>query len=376
MIYEFNITVPLTYNKFEILSNNPNAEHCYVFKDCYEETVEEVFKTYEIPGCKEGYDFKNTIKITLQEDLQERETPRLICNINGILFDDDRDAKMFAENIVNKICKRLSLVFIKYNYNRHLSQPRVEPVWSEASCNHSKYKPFLEMKPKTMRILGANSYAVDLDDYLSLRVGVYCVTKTTIPHYEIKLGEWFSNLDDDLEFLVNEYYSALGTENIKSKFFHLFSMVEFCEMKYKDYNGSSRLLSDEEVDKIIVSLGKCISCTKKQKIVSILKNNLIKANDIGRTAKLGNILKWMGIDKYKKFGKDRTIDKECLEELIKLRNESFHGTKEIPKDVEKKYAGAVETLLYIGEKILEYLMQNEPQNKRKEVYFFEGKKEF
>ena len=79
-----------------------------------------MFKTYEIPEYSDGYEFKNTIKITLQENivdnaknLQMKEAPRLICEINGLLVDDDKVAKVFAENIVNKICKRLSLIFFK-----------------------------------------------------------------------------------------------------------------------------------------------------------------------------------------------------------------------------------------------------------------------
>lgn len=380
MIYEFNIKVPLTYNKFAILSNNPDTEHCYVFEGCYEEIFEEVFKTYEIPEYSDGYEFKNTIKITLQENivdnaknLQMKEAPRLICEINGLLVDDDKVAKVFAENIVNKICKRLSLIFIKYNHNRHLSQPRVEPVWREASYDYNKYNPFIEMKYKTKGNFEGDNNIIYLDDYLSLRVGIYCVTRTTIPSHEIRLGEWLKNLDDDLEFLVNEYYSALGTENIKSKFFHLFSMIEFCEMKYRKYNGSCRLLSDEEVDAIIAGVENYVDKNNKEKVLSILKSNLLKASDIGRARKLENILKWMGVEKVKQNGIEKMIDKELLDKLIELRNKSFHGTKEKTDDAIKRYATAVESLLYINEMILEFMMQNDTKEKTKSIYITEGK---
>lgn len=95
-----------------------------------------------------------------------------------------------------------------------------------------------------------------------------------------------------MEFLINEYHSALGAENIKSKFLQVFSIIEFCEEEYEEHNGSRRLLSDEEVDMVIAG-------TEKQ------------------------------------FGSNKAIDKKLLADIIKLRNKSFHGTKENAEDVEK-----------------------------------------
>lgn len=115
-----------------------------------------------------------------------------------------------------------------------------------------------------------------------------------------------------------------------------------------------------------------MSWLKMQRRV-ILKNNLIKVNDIGRIGKLENILKWMGIEKYKQFGADKPIDKNLLSDIIKLRNKSFHGTKENAEDVEKKYADAVEVLRYIAEKILDFLMMSSYKNKIDGVYLICGK---
>ena len=381
MIYEFNIKVPLTYNKFAILSNNPDTEHCYGFKESCEESFNEVFTTYEIPGCENGYKFENEIKITLRknildngENLELKEDPRLICEINGILVDDERSAKEFAEKIINRICKRLSLVFIKHNYNRHLSQPRVEPVWSEANYSHCQYAKFIEMKHKVMEELAEKDNTIWLDEGLSFGVKVHCITRTTIPCSEIKIGEWISDTDDVVDFLLDEYYSALGTENIKSKFFHLFAMIEFCEKTYENHNGSQRLLSDEEVNEIILRMKTQVDAKKRGNVVSILKSALVRANDTGRGGKLKNILKWMGIEKYKQCGIDKIINKEILDSLIDLRNKSFHGTKEKAGEAIKKYAKAVEVLLYINEMILEFAIKNESQEKTKSIYLIEGKK--
>lgn len=53
-------------------------------------------------------------------NIQQKDDFNLICEINGMLVDDDIYARKFSEDIVDRICKRLSLVFIKHNGNRHL----------------------------------------------------------------------------------------------------------------------------------------------------------------------------------------------------------------------------------------------------------------
>ena len=134
------------------------------------------------------------------------------------------------------------------------------------------------------------------------------------------------------------------------------------------------LLSDEELGMVIVEMEKQIDAKKREKIISRLKSELMKVYDIGRVGKLENILKWMGIEKYKQFGYDKAIDKKLLSDIIKLRNKSFHGTKENADAVERKYADAVKVLLYIDEKIIDFLMKNLYQNKSDSVYLISGKK--
>ena len=371
MIFKYNITVPLTYNEFEICSNNPNSELLYEIERLCEEEFKVVFRTYEVPGYGDGYDFDDIVKVRLYStivdnnqtgNIKRKNDYRLVCEINGMLVDDEIYAKKFSEEIIDRICKRLSLLFIKHNDNRHLYQPRVEPVWSEAVFNRCEYSPFVDVKRKTLEKIDGNNKTIYLEDHIYMNDSMHCIVRVSIRSDEVKIGEWLSNEDDVVEFLMNEYHSALGAESIKSKFFHLFTIIEFCEKEYEEHNGSKRLLADEEVDMIVGGIEKQIDAKNREKIISMLKNDLIKANDIGRIGKLENILKWMGIEKYKQFGFDKPIDKKLLSKITKLRNKSFHGTKENTEDVEKEYADAVEVLLYIDEKILDFLMQTSQNN--------------
>jgi len=383
MIFKYNITIPLTYNKFVIRSNNPDSELRYEIEQLCEEEFKVVFRAYEVPGHGDGYDFEDIVKVRLHEtiggnrqisNIQRNDDHQLICEIDGMLVDDEIYARKFSEEIIERICKRLSLVFIKHNDNRHLYQPRVEPMWSEAVFKRNEYAPFVEAKRKALEELEGDNKTIHLENHMYMHDSMYCIARITIPSKEIKIKEWLSEQDDVVEFLMNEYHFALGTENIKSKFFHLFSIIEFCEKEYEEHNGSSRLLSDEEVDMVIAEMEKQIDAKKREKIISILKSDLMKVNDIGRVGKLENILKWMGIEKYKQFGYDKAIDKKLLSDIIKLRNKSFHGTKENTDAVEKKYADAVEVLLYIDEKIIDFLMKSSYRNKSDGVCLIYGKK--
>lgn len=375
MVFKYNIAIPLTYNRFAIQSNVPDSELQYEMEQLYEKDFKVAFRTYEFPAYRDGYDFNDIVRVKLYTagTDNEQDDPELICEINGMLVDDEIYAKKFSENVVNKICKRLSLVFIKHNGNRHLYQPQVQALWSKAVFHRCEYAPFVEAKRKALEDIDGNTGTIHLENHIYIQDSAYCIVKTKIPSAEINIGEWLSKKDEVVEFLMNEYYSALGTENVKSKFFHLFAIIEFCEKEYRDHNGSSNLLSDDEVDTFIAGAENLIDTKVWDKIKSLLKDKLTNVSDIGRVEKLENILKWMGIEEYKRFGSDKAIDKKLLSRIIKLRNKSFHGTKENLEDVDGKYADAVEKLFYIDEKILNFVMKDLCQDKTEGVYLIYGK---
>lgn len=372
MLFTYNVTVPLTYNRFAILSNNPKSELQYKIEHPYEEEFEISFGFDGLSDSDDNYMFKDVFKVKLYKaktdndqssNNQQKDTIEVICEICGLPVTDETQARKWSERIIGRICKRLSLVFIKYNNNRHLYQPRVEAIWSMAVFKGSVYAPFVKLTQKVLEMTNGNDKEICLQDCIPIGDEEYCIARQSIPPDEIKIKEWLSPNDDVVEFLMNEYYSALGTENIKSKFFHLFSMIEFCETEYKEHNGSNRLLSDDEVYVIIEIVEKQIDSKRKKKIKSILTNTLKRVTDIGRTEKLQNILKWMGIEKYNQFGDEKDIDKKLLDDITTLRNKSFHGTKEGIADAEKNYADAVDKLLSINERILDFLMNRLHQGK-------------
>ena len=373
MIYKYCITAPLKYNRFDINSDNPNGESRYDIQPV-ETNFNVRFITREVPG-EELHSFDDKVTISLYTELAENSTfeakenswtksmpdrinPYFICKITGILVDDEKYAKKFTKEILDKICKGLSFLLIGHNENRHLFQPRVEPDWTKVRWDKQLYNSFITARTEALDKMDPT--AKHLEEHIMVSDSCYFVSNSVLPVTETEMRTWLLQKDDIIEFLMNEYYCALGSEKIKSKFFHLFSIIEFCEQQYADHNGARAILTKEQSESILDAIdGKLndmsLTPDEKNNIKSGLNSLMLKMNDTGRTIKLLNILKWMGIVKYTKLGKNIPIEKKLLDEIIGIRNKLFHGGKEKVEDSDDKYRDAVEHLLYIDEQIISYL---------------------
>ena len=78
-------------------------------------------------------------------------------------------------------------------------------------------------------------------------------------------------------------------------------------------------------------------------------NTLSKTTNIGRADKLCNILKWMNIEKLVIHDYEIKIDKKMMNEIINLRNETFHGAGKGEED----YIQICHIMLYLCEMILD-----------------------
>lgn len=362
MIFEYYVEVPLTYNKFSIVTNNPSSEINYRLHNVETDLTIEI-KSFDIPGCEEGKHFKNTVTVKLYSrdyltkniNIDKEEIPKLFCEITGLLVTAEEYAKQVVEEIINRVCKELSLVFIKHNANRQSYQPRVEALWNQAVWRRKEYLPFVEARRKALEKDDGKCKTVVFEDNIYFRDSIYCMIYVDIPSDELPIQEWLRSKDDIVEFLMTEYYSALGTEKIKSKFFHLFSIIEFCEKEYEEHNGAKKIFSDDEVNNITSKISCCIDIGKRKKALSLLKSGLLKCTTIGRAKKLKNILQWMGIEDYSCCGSSQVITTKMLEKIIKVRNKTFHGTKDSEEIINKKYTEIVEMLLYIDERIIDFV---------------------
>ncbi len=366
MIYKYNLMVPLIYNRFNIIDSEHDTELRLGLKEEVCASFEVIFRSYDIPSHPDGCDFKDIAQIKLftwnDEDYESTGSTidtKIHCMILGLICENKREAKKYIKEIVDKICKELSLVFSRYNHNRHLFHPRIEPDWNSAKWDEKEYKPYSDAITK-----GESGGIITARTNIMIECSAYAIITNLIPPEEIIVDKWLQPKDDNLEFLINEYYSALGAEKIKSKFFHLFAMIEFCEEKYKKHNKAERLFSDDYVEKILQVLEGSKEVDTDKDVLGEVKKALSRRTDIGRAQKLLNILNWMGIDKFERFGEEKEIDKKMLDDAIDLRNRSFHGGQERAEEVEQEYKRNVENLLYIDEKIIEFVRGQSFEAKR------------
>ena len=380
MVYKYSVKVPLIYNRHELYTLNPDSEYRFGFAEPVSHSFKVRFITYEIPGYNdEGISFEDEVAIKVYntyEDTDGRErkqkpSQELICEISGLLVDEDIYARKFAEKIVDKICKELSFSFVRHNCNRHIYQPRVEAAWGRAIYTHEEYAPFVKAK---MGAISKNRTddVIHVSDYIHMTDSMYMTVITEIPSSECDIENCLLPHSDTVEYLMSEYYSALGAEMVKSKFFHLFSMIEFCEQKYKNHNGAKAILSDDQISDITDCIRKLDLIKEldsrpkddKEKmsdgkyVLSRITESLKSTNDTGRNKKLLNILDWMGIREFMQGGNKIIIDEKLIQSLTGLRNKSFHGTAESEKAL-GKYRDAVEKLMYINEKILDFVRVEE-----------------
>lgn len=362
MLYTYNIKIPLIYNKFSI--DDLDSEFRFNLDRVVEEKLKINYTVQDIPEYKDEltFDDEMTIKIYCtygnEKDNPSNVTPDpfITCLINGIIADDEQFALQIAEKYINSICRELSLVLNRRNANRHLYQPRIEADWRKTVINRDEYAPYLK---KYSELVKENNKAFHLTDRIQIRATMCLTIILRVPSDEIKIVKWLNNDNLDIDFVCNEYYLALGSENIKSKFFHLFTIIEFCEREYKGHNKSKPLISNKDIENIIDYLKENINFSNKENLLSRINKSLIDATDIGRAQKLLNILEWMGIKSYKKYKEEIFIDKRLIQSLIDLRNKTFHGAIKEKLENINEYKNAVGSLFYIDEMIIDFMKNNE-----------------
>ena len=166
----------------------------------------------------------------------------------------------------------------------------------------------------------------------------------------------------DLSFVLDEYYTALGQESITSKFFHLFSIIEYVEKNYI-HLAETRPVFDE-ADKLEVM--KCleqvkISKDKRERLYGLVSGAMSRATEADREEKLVRILHYMGIKEFRECGTQFVIEKRTIKELTTLRNSYYHGDGKKVDETEKHISVelAVARLMYICEGIILYVMREE-----------------
>ena len=348
MLYKFLVQIPLIYNYYALYDAIPDSEFRVEYDAPLQWKVEEQITT---DGMVFPYQISVQVK-NVYSDRSKSHMPdaRLECRASGVVAENKEQALNILSGYINRLCKRMTFNFNMHNCNRHLYQPRVEADWGSAAWKKVQYEVYLE------KLRDREGDAMRIPSYLYGECSVYSTSCVKIKTQELDAQSWLQPLGEVQGFLMDEYYAALGSETVKSKFFHLFAIIEFVEHNYKQYQGTEEWFTREELERLEQSLDEVwkkneysFSKAQKNKLREILMSKVAEATKIGRAGKLLNILNQMGIYELKIMHETVAIDKKKLQHLIDLRNKTFHGES----DGLGAYKKAVEFLLYLCEAIIQ-----------------------
>lgn len=275
------------------------------------------------------------------------------CTISGTTSMSEKNLINWLKPIVSDYCIVISYAFIRKNGDLTCFQPRVEADWENKNVEaHQIANPNV--------LVEKNQSADSLFDFGTLGMIQFdekvSITLTTL----ITPEEIDSTCmrSEAFSFIAHELYTALGTENIRSKYFHLYAIIEYCEDKYKDMNGSIKLFSLEEKKKIQEFFTKNFEDGEYK--YNRINETIDHTTNKGRSQKLLNILNAMNIREIALHGKNLPLDTTMLKRLSNLRGKLFHGN-----DVnDSELVEPISILFGVAIGILDYIKANETEKFR------------
>lgn len=367
LLYQYNMTVPLIYNTYDLRTHERDSELVNELDRPIEWSEEYEIKE-PVPN-RDGCIFRTVEKLRYSvtcEDIDHNPgVPEsfFVFSAGNVICYDQKRAFEKLEGTLHNVCRALSLMISSHNCNMQGYQPRVYPDYDKIEWSKEVYEPFRQIVegPDVVEYVDENGkkcICVKANIGIGIRCEAYMKIYGHLPSKEF-FRYFCGDENGTLDYVMEEYYIALGQENMTSKFFHLFSIVEFIEKKYVHMAGASPLLNDKEIQSIIENLSDSMEIGKgrRKQVLSALKGNLSRMTDIGRAGKLVNILHAMGIESIENGGETMVIETARIQQLIDLRNKNFHGGR--GNGAKKTYISipaAVTELMYICLKIIEYIM--------------------
>lgn len=346
MLDLFNVSLNLNYNRVAVFNRIPYSEFRVMLDHPFRWTVDQHIPQKASGGSLEKV-FKNQYFIEIGSRVEDvcgnhcMPEPYFYMSIDHYLGEDEKTVYHDLLEIVDRICIKLTLEINRHNCNRQRYQPRIIADWSHAEWNQEEYQE-------------TGNIAADVEK-INSNMSMHSILSVHLSEEYIDYKDWAIANNSQYEFLMKEYYIALGEENPKSKFFHLFCIIEYIEHAYENYNEARFLCSEDlkrEVKETLIEILKSsndYSRDERNRISNSVMNTLSKTTNIGRADKLCNILKWMNIEKLVIHDYEIKIDKKMMNEIINLRNETFHGAGKGEED----YIQICHIMLYLCEMILD-----------------------
>ena len=365
----FSIKIPLVYNVSAIREEDIDSEYVMgmaedvVWQRTYAVGYDEKARGGVLDAVEEVMTF--TLSCDCWDEGKRLPAHDFVRAIGNVVAQDEAQALQMVESDVHRVCRTLSFQASVHNCNKQSYQPRVQPDYHNVVWKQSVYKrdegesvsddtidDYIDENGKRVIRIRIDENAVGIRN----RISVFLTLSVRLSPEEF-LRYYAIDMDADMDFIMEEFFVALGKEVMTSKFFHLFTIIEFIEKKYADMAKAKPLLMESEIFSMLKVLDELpeVDSAVKNRVINSVKGNLTKMTDIGRAEKLVNILHGMGIDEIKAGAEAIRVDKKLVQSLIDLRNRSYHGgvSQEGKKYVPMEWA--VVQLMEICQNIIQYV---------------------
>lgn len=278
--------------------------------------------------------------------------PNFELILEGIVCEDYNKAVIMAEKILPDICKVLTLIIQIYSAENEEFQPNLSyniAYLKEISCKEISFNELKdESKHQPMNLL--------IKEAFILRESVSMTVTRQIPL------DIFPALYESKSILfMDVIYRATRCRDVLSKYFTLFTMIEFIESKYTKEIKVGKIVNKSNKSQFKKSFNEIFSKTdniSKERLLSRIMNILCTATVETRAEKLCEIIK----NKYKIESISQSlinydITPEKMEEFIEMRNSIFHGG-EIDDKNRNLQIQKTNELLFLCLKITEFEAKN------------------
>lgn len=373
-VYSYTLTIPLRYCTYSLFSEDSELVM----------GLQEAIEWEEPQSIREPYPLDENQIFTAEskihfcisgkyiEEVSNTGQPSIFmpdkvfyCTISGVVAENKSKAMECVDEAVLRACKALSVLISCGNCNKHGYQPRVEPDYKGIMWQKEPFEPYARLveeilRPSEMVDEQGNRIIQMYADYGDIEAGDLAHTMIHGPIDSSRFLELYHyDKSPQLTFLLDEYYAALGSEALSSKFFHLFSMIEFIEKNYVDFAHATPIFDETDKTMVKKALRELkMPKEKRGRLIDTVCNAISKPTQFNREEKLVLILHQMGIWEFTNCGTEFIIDELTVKELIKLRNSYFHGDSKGSEHSEEQISVklAVARLMYICEKIILYAL--------------------
>ncbi|WP_252244005.1 hypothetical protein [Clostridium sp. ZBS14] len=343
-MYKYIIKVPLKYNNESKLDKYGfNNSICYTLK-------EDIKCKYILKLNKGQYSAEEELLITIQK----QDDHNMILKFDSIYADDREWAIKLAVNIIDNICYAISFIVQQKNSNTHYFDTKFGYNIKDVEIMEDKYSKYEEYMEENL---------ISFNESLRLRESLSMKGKQVIDINSIDFNKILNEIskDNKKRHLIECYYKSLGNIEYTSKYYNLFTIIEFIETNYTKEISINNIFTEEEEKEILDNMRILLAenLNKDNEIVNRIINRVSQITNSSletRAEKLYRIItEYFAIECVNSGVHSIELTKAKVNEFIKMRNGLFHA-KSISEEQKNCFNILTEELMILCGEIISKLI--------------------